>query len=123
REQDQAAPAKPEARKRVAGRNRYRQAEHDGEHGDPDAGPKRPKRIAARTEHLSPEFEAEFLRDLVREIPFLGECPQEKVGERAENRERDETEHHGDAEQLRPASHRERRAVHARPPSAAAWRR
>src|SRR5690348_18468179 len=58
------------------------------EHGDPDAGTERPECIAARREDALPEREPVFERQLVREIPFLGERPQHEIEERPRSEER-----------------------------------
>src|SRR5690348_17870052 len=57
------------------------------EHGDPDAGTERPECIAARREDALPEREPVFERQLVREIPFLGERPQHEIEERPRSEE------------------------------------
>ena len=107
-DQDQAAPTQLESRQRIAGGNGNDQGKHDGQQRDPDAQAQRFERVAAGTEHARPERESEFLRNLVREIPFLGERPQKQVGKRSEYREREQCEHHGDAEHPRPARDRVR---------------
>jgi hypothetical protein len=59
-------------------------------------------RAAARTEHARPERQAEFLRDLVGEIPLLRERPQEQIRERTEDGERDQRQHERGREHLGP---------------------
>src|SRR5438128_2805448 len=74
-EEDHAAPRQPSARQRKAGGHRQRQADEDTEEGDRDAGAERRENVARRLEDLVPEFEPIDERQLMREIPLLGERP------------------------------------------------
>src|SRR6185437_16180588 len=60
---------------------------------DPDARAKRCDRIATRREYALPEREPVLQRQLAREIPPLGECPQHEIEQWPENDERDQREH------------------------------
>ncbi len=108
REQDRAAPRQPEARERVTRRDRHRQREHDRQRRDPDARPEREERVAAGLEHAIPERETELLRQFVREIPLLRECPEQQVRERPEDQEGEQREQRRAHERLGPPPHRER---------------
>ena len=103
-QQDRAAPGQPQPRERVAGGNRDREADDDGEHGDPDAGPERGQRVAARIEHALPEQKAEFRGQLAREVPLLRERPEHQVEQRTEDREREERQQRSRQQHPRPAA-------------------
>jgi hypothetical protein len=91
-EQDGAAPRQPPACKCQAGGHGEGEADDDAEEGDRDAGGEGGEDVARRPEHLVPEFQPVDERQLVREIPLLGEGPEREIGERPEDEEGEDAE-------------------------------
>ena len=94
-QQDEATPRQTTAAKRIAGRDREEEADDNRDRRDQNAGAERGESIAGRLKYLTPVAEAVGKWQSVGVVPLDGKRPQQKIGERPENREGQKAEHAG----------------------------